>query len=422
MEEQLYKNELQQLKDFAEKEQYVPLSKILEVFPNSSDEFLDDVVKYLENEGIEITREIEQSDDDELLMENVNDDLDGLAEEIEIDEDLEELTSVAESEIRVSDFDTFSPSTHQTDDLVKLYLSEIGQIDLLTISQETEYARTVQEGLAAKEKIENSQKLGKEIPDEELKQLKFLQEKGDEARDILIESNLRLVVYIARKYMGRGLPLIDLIQEGNAGLAKAVYKFDPTRGWKFSTYSTWWIRQSITRAIADQGRTIRIPVHMVETINRLMRYTRKLTQEKLREPTPEELAAEMKCSVEKVLMIQKIAQEPASLDATVGDEEDTNLGDFIADTSTQNPLEYTENQIYREEIDSVLQTLTPREEKVIRLRFGLDDNHARTLEEVGEEFGVTRERIRQIQGKAIRRLRNPARLNRLRQARVSSDD
>lgn len=422
MEEQLYKNELQQLKDFAEKEQYVPLSKILEVFPNSSDEFLDDVVKYLENEGIEITREIEQSDDDELLMENVNDDLDGLAEEIEIDEDLEELTSVAESEIRVSDFDTFSPSTHQTDDLVKLYLSEIGQIDLLTISQETEYARTVQEGLAAKEKIENSLKLGKEIPAEELEQLKFLQEKGDEARDILIESNLRLVVYIARKYMGRGLPLIDLIQEGNAGLAKAVYKFDPTRGWKFSTYSTWWIRQSITRAIADQGRTIRIPVHMVETINRLMRYTRKLTQEKLREPTPEELAAEMKCSVEKVLMIQKIAQEPASLDATVGDEEDTNLGDFIADTSTQNPLEYTENQIYREEIDSVLQTLTPREEKVIRLRFGLDDNHARTLEEVGEEFGVTRERIRQIQGKAIRRLRNPARLNRLRQARVSSDD
>ena len=421
MEEQLYKNELQQLKDFAEKEQYVPLTKILEVFPNSSDEFLDDVVKYLENEGIEITREIEQTDDDELLMENVNEDLDGFAEEIEIDEDLEELTSVAESEIRISDFDSFSTSAHQTDDLVKLYLSEIGQIDLLTITQESEYARTVQEGLAAKEKIENSQKLGKEISPEELKQLNFLIEKGDEARDILIESNLRLVVYIARKYMGRGLPLIDLIQEGNAGLAKAVYKFDPTRGWKFSTYSTWWIRQSITRAIADQGRTIRIPVHMVETINRLMRYTRKLTQEKSREPTPEELAAEMKCSVEKVLMIQKIAQEPASLDATVGDEEDTNLGDFVPDTTMKNPLEYTENQIYREEIESVLQTLTPREEKVIRLRFGLDDNHARTLEEVGEEFGVTRERIRQIQGKAIRRLRNPVRLNRLRQARVQSD-
>lgn len=421
MEEQLYKNELQQLKDFAEKEQYVPLSKILEVFPNSTDEFLDDVVKYLENEGIEITREIEQTEDDELLMENVNEDLDGFAEEIEIDEDLEELTSVAESEIRISDFDSFTPSSHQTDDLVKLYLSEIGQIDLLTITQEAEYARIVQEGLAAKEKIENYQKLDKAISDEEMQHLKFLMEKGDEARDILIESNLRLVVYIARKYMGRGLPLIDLIQEGNGGLSKAVYKFDPTRGWKFSTYATWWIRQSITRAIADQGRTIRIPVHMVETINRLMRYTRKLTQEKSREPTPEELASEMKCSVEKVLMIQKIAQEPASLDATVGDEEDTTLGDFFPDTSIMNPLEYTENQIYREEIEAVLQTLTPREEKVIRLRFGLDDNHARTLEEVGEEFGVTRERIRQIQGKAIRRLRNPVRLNRLRQARVQSD-
>ena len=423
MEEQLYQNELEKLKEYAAKEQYIPLSVILETFPNSTDEFLDDVVKYLENEGIEITKDKidDTENEEELLLENEEDEFDDLTEELEIDEDLEELTSVAESEIKVSDFDTFSQSSHQTDDLVKLYLSDIGQIDLLTIQQETEYARTVQNGLAAKEKIDFCKKLGKEISKEEMAELENYIRQGDEARDILVESNLRLVVSIAKKYMGRGLPLLDLVQEGSNGLMKAVYKFDPTKGFKFSTYSTWWIRQSITRAIADQGRTIRIPVHMVETINRLMRFTRKLTQEMGREPTPEEIAAEMKCSVDKVLMIQKISQEPSSLDATVGDEDDTNLGDFIPDTSMQNPLEYTENQIYREEIESVLQTLTPREERVIRLRFGLDDNHPRTLEEVGKEFGVTRERIRQIEGKAIRRLRQPARLNRLRQARVMKD-
>lgn len=417
--EELYKSELQILKDFAQKEQYVPLSKILQVFQNPTEELLDDVIKYLENEGIEITRESEEvPDENELLIEKVDDDFEAFVDEVEIDEEIEELASVVESEIKVADFEDFVSSSHQADDPVKMYLREIGQVELLTITQESEFARTVQEGIASREKIEVYKKLNKQISPEEMAILNEKIEYGDQARDILIESNLRLVVSIAKRYLGRGLPLLDLIQEGNMGLIKAVYKFDPTKGFKFSTYATWWIRQSITRAIADQGRTIRIPVHMVETINKLMRITRKLTQEKRREPTPEEIAAEMKISVEKVQQIQKIAQEPISFDATVGEEEDTNLGDFIADTEIQNPLEFTQDKIFREEIEAVLQTLTPREEKVIRLRYGLDDNRARTLEEVGKAFGVTRERIRQIEAKAIRRLRHPTRLKRLQQHRT----
>ena len=420
MEEELYLEKLQQLKEYAAKEQYIPLTVILEAFPNSTDEFLDDVIKYLENEGIEITKDeiIEDDAVDDIFLEGGDKDFDDFTEDFEFDEDLEELTAVMESEIKVSDFDSFSTISRQTDDLVKLYLAEIGQFDLLTITQETEYARTVQEGLAAKEKIATFQKLGREIEPNERKKLENLMEKGDEACDILVKSNLRLVVSWAKKYIGRGLPLLDLIQEGNNGLLKSVYKFDSTKGCKFATYASWWIRQSINRAIADQGRTIRIPVHMFETINRLMRLTRILTQEKGHEPTPEELAAEMKCSVDKVLLMQKAAQEPASLDANVGDEDDTSLGDFIADTSIQTPFQFTENQRFLEELNSVLESLTPREERVIRLRFGLDDNRPRTLEEVGKEFGVTRERIRQIETKAIRRLRQPNRLNRLKQSRI----
>ncbi|MFA7130628.1 MAG: RNA polymerase sigma factor RpoD [Bacilli bacterium] len=415
--EELYKPELELLLEYAQEKGYVPLSKINEVFNNPSEELLDDVVKYLENANIEVTRDSEDvPNEEELLIEKVDDEFEAFIES-EIDDEFEDLTSAVENEIKVADFDEIVSLSYNADDPVKMYLRDIGQIELLSVIQEIELARTVQEGVASQQKLESFQKAGKTLSPEELRDLNNKVEKGIHARDILIESNLRLVVSIAKRYLNRGLPFLDLIQEGNMGLIKAVYKFDPTKGFKFSTYATWWIRQSITRAIADQGRTIRIPVHMVETINKLMRITRKLTQEKRREPTPEEIAAEMKISVEKVQQIQKIAQEPISIDSTVGEEEDSSLADFISDQNTKNPLEFTEERAFREEIEAVLQTLTPREEKVIRLRYGLDDNRSRTLEEVGREFGVTRERIRQIEAKAIRRLRHPTRLKRLLQHR-----
>lgn len=415
--EELYKTELETLLEYAQEKGYVPLSKINEVFNNPSEELLDDVVKYLENANIEVTRDSEDvPNEEELLIEKVDDEFEAFIEG-EVDEEFEDLATAVENEIKVADFDDIVSLSYNADDPVKMYLRDIGQIELLSITQEIELARTVQEGVASQQKLESFQKAGKTLSSEEMRDLNNKVEKGILARDMLIESNLRLVVSIAKRYLNRGLPFLDLIQEGNMGLIKAVYKFDPTKGFKFSTYATWWIRQSITRAIADQGRTIRIPVHMVETINKLMRITRKLTQEKRREPTPEEIAAEMKISVEKVQQIQKIAQEPISIDSTVGEEEDSSLADFISDQNTQNPLEFTEDRAFREEIEAVLQTLTPREEKVIRLRYGLDDNRARTLEEVGREFGVTRERIRQIEAKAIRRLRHPTRLKRLLQHR-----
>ena len=280
------------------------------------------------------------------------------------------------------DSDFVADGAVTVDDPVKVYLKEIGRVPLLSSEEEIDLAIRIANG-------------------------------DVQAKQRLSEANLRLVVSIAKRYLGRGMQFLDLIQEGNLGLIKAVDKFDYTKGFKFSTYATWWIRQAITRAIADQARTIRIPVHMVETINKLVRTTRRLTQEKRREPTAEEIAAEMKISVEKVQQIQRIAQEPMSFDATVGEDDDSSLGDFIDDKETLNPLEYTQNMIYREEIEKVLQTLTPREEKVIRLRYGLDDNRPRTLEEVGKEFNVTRERIRQIEAKALRKLRHPSRSRKL---------
>ena len=420
IDEILYKEQIDAIKEYVKKNQYISLAKISEIFDNNiSDELLDDIVEYLDNEGVEITKDSEEvPSEEELLTEIADDDFEAFVEDLETDDELGELASAVDSEIKVSDFEDIVSVSYSADDPVKMYLRDIGQIDLLTITQESEYARMYQESLMCQDKIDTYKRQGKQLSEDELKELTEKIELGEEARKILIESNLRLVVSIAKRYLGRGLPFLDLIQEGNMGLMKAVNKFDPTKGFKFSTYATWWIRQAITRAIADNARTIRIPVHMVETINKLVRTTRRLTQEKRREPTAEEIAAEMKISVEKVQQIQRIAQEPMSFDATVGEDDDSSLGDFIDDKETLNPLEYTQNMIYREEIEKVLQTLTPREEKVIRLRYGLDDNRPRTLEEVGKEFGVTRERIRQIEAKAIRRLRHPSRLKRIEQHRV----
>ena len=268
-------------------------------------------------------------------------------------------------------------------DPVRMYLKEIGQIKLLTMEQELELADRIAEG-------------------------------DQEAKNILAEANLRLVVSIAKRYVGRGMLFLDLIQEGNIGLMKAVEKFDVSKGYKFSTYATWWIRQAITRAIADQARTIRVPVHMVETINKLARIQRQLTIELNREPSEEELAQKMGTSVEKIREIYKISQEPVSLETPIGEEDDSHLGDFIKDESNMSPEEYATNEMLKDEISDVLLTLTEREEKVIRLRFGLEDGKSRTLEEVGQLFGVTRERIRQIEAKALRKLRHPSRSRKLR--------
>ncbi|MBR4262225.1 MAG: RNA polymerase sigma factor RpoD [Bacilli bacterium] len=267
-------------------------------------------------------------------------------------------------------------------DPVRMYLKEIGRINLLTTDEEFEYAKLAVEG-------------------------------DENAKKILAESNLRLVVSIAKRYVGRGMLFLDLIQEGNIGLMKAVDKFDPTKGYKFSTYATWWIRQAITRAIADQARTIRVPVHMVETINKLARVQRQLTQELNREPTEEELAKKLGITVDKVREVYKISQDPVSLDTPIGEEDDSHLGDFIKDERTMSPEEYATVEMLKEELASVLSTLTDREEKVLRLRFGLDDGQCRTLEEVGQIFGVTRERIRQIEAKALRKLRHPSRSKKL---------
>ena len=327
---------------------------------------LDTVIHYLEDHEIDVLRissEIENAEEDILLLDD----------EPQIDQ---------EEEVDMENIDLSVPEGVSIEDPVRMYLKEIGKVPLLTAEEEIDLARRMEEG-------------------------------DEEARKRLAEANLRLVVSIAKRYVGRGMLFLDLIQEGNLGLIKAVEKFDYRKGYKFSTYATWWIRQAITRAIADQARTIRIPVHMVETINKLIRVSRQLLQELGREPTPEEIAEEMNMSVERVREILKISQEPVSLETPIGEEEDSHLGDFIQDDNVPVPADAAAFTMLKEQLEEVLGTLTEREQKVLRLRFGLDDGRARTLEEVGKEFNVTRERIRQIEAKALRKLRHPSRSRKL---------
>jgi len=297
-----------------------------------------------------------------------------------------------------------------TSDPVRMYLKEIGRVPLLTAEEEVDLARRVEAGLFASEKLCTSHRLDPALR----RDLALIERDGQFAKKRLIEANLRLVVSIAKRYVGRGMLFLDLIQEGNLGLIRAVEKFDYTKGYKFSTYATWWIRQAITRAIADQARTIRIPVHMVETINKLVRIQRQLLMDLGREPTPEEIGKEMELPPERVLEIQKLSQEPVSLETPIGEEDDSNLGDFIEDSDAVVPIDAASFILLQEQLDSILHTLSEREKKVIQLRFGLTDGHPRTLEEVGKEFGVTRERIRQIESKTLSKLRHPSRSQKLR--------
>lgn len=338
---------------------------------NPEELHLPEIYEEVWEKGIEILTEDDVNLGPDLLPDDIDvaDEKEALAEEgLDFDTDL--------------DPDQAASKNLSVDDPVRMYLKEIGKVPLLTADEEIELAKRMEEG-------------------------------DEEAKKRLCEANLRLVVSIAKRYVGRGMLLLDLIQEGNLGLIKAVDKFDYTKGYKFSTYATWWIRQAITRSIADQARTIRIPVHMVETINKLIRVSRQLLQELGREPSPEEIAQEMGISVDKVREIQKVAQEPVSLETPIGEEEDSHLGDFIPDEDVPQPVEAAAFSLLKEQLNEVLDTLTDREQKVLKLRFGLDDGRARTLEEVGKEFDVTRERIRQIEAKALRKLRHPSRSKKL---------
>lgn len=315
-----------------------------------------------------------------------------------------------EEDISVEKIDLSVPEGTNIEDPVRMYLKEIGKVPLLNAEEEIEFAKQMEAGELARTQLEED---GNELDDDAKAELEKIIRIGDHAKKKLAEANLRLVVSIAKRYVGRGMLFLDLIQEGNLGLIKAVEKFDYSKGYKFSTYATWWIRQAITRAIADQARTIRIPVHMVETINKLIRVSRQLLQELGREPSPEEIAEQMDIPVERVREILKISQEPVSLETPIGEEEDSHLGDFIQDDNVPVPADAAAFTLLKEQLFEVLDTLTEREQKVLRLRFGLDDGRARTLEEVGKVFDVTRERIRQIEAKALRKLRHPSRSRKL---------
>ena len=354
------------------------------------------VIDYLEQNGIDVLKISNDDDvDDDIILDD-------------------------EDEVEVEKIDLSVPEGVSVEDPVRMYLKEIGKVPLLSADEEIELAQNMEDGAVATEKInvlkgrlDGASEEEKAEIKAEIKTLQRDVDKGADAKKRLAEANLRLVVSIAKRYVGRGMLFLDLIQEGNLGLIKAVEKFDYKKGYKFSTYATWWIRQAITRAIADQARTIRIPVHMVETINKLIRVSRQLLQELGREPSPEEIAKEMNMPVERVREILKISQEPVSLETPIGEEEDSHLGDFIKDDNVPVPADAAAFTLLKEQLEEVLGTLTEREQKVLTLRFGLEDGRARTLEEVGKEFNVTRERIRQIEAKALRKLRHPSRSRKL---------
>ena len=372
MEKENFLGKLRKLVELAKsKQNALDVTEINNFFmgDNLQTEQMEQIYNYLEQNNIDVIPEVI---DDSILKENdsmLDDDVD------------DEFLKNEEEDIDLDAIDLLEGIG--TEDPVRMYLKEIGKVSLLTADEEIELAKRMEQG-------------------------------DEEAKKRLAEANLRLVVSIAKRYVGRGMLFLDLIQEGNLGLIKAVEKFDYRKGYKFSTYATWWIRQAITRAIADQARTIRIPVHMVETINKLIRVSRQLLQELGREPTPEEIAEEMKMPVDRVREILKISQEPVSLETPIGEEEDSHLGDFIQDDNVPVPADAAAFTLLKEQLIEVLGTLTEREQKVLRLRFGLDDGRARTLEEVGKEFNVTRERIRQIEAKALRKLRHPSRSRKLR--------
>ncbi len=347
-------------------------------------------------------------DDTESLLENIPE------EELKatVDVQLPKLTS-SRSKAKARRRNAEANVTMLTGDPVRMYLKEIGKVPLLTAAEEIDLAMKIEAGVAATEELERAEEEGIELSRRDKRRMTRVEQVGLDAKQALIEANLRLVVSIAKRYVGRGMLFLDLIQEGNLGLIRAVEKFDYTKGFKFSTYATWWIRQAITRAIADQARTIRIPVHMVETINKLIRIQRQLLQKLGREPTPEEIGAEMELTAERVREIQKISQEPVSLETPIGEEEDSQLGDFIEDEAAVVPPDAASFSMLQEQLGKVLDGLAERERKVISLRFGLEDGHPRTLEEVGREFGVTRERIRQIESKTLAKLRHPSRSSKL---------
>lgn len=426
---------IEKLRDLGSKAGSVTEDEIQIVLKNVdvTDAQLSSIYQFLRDRGVEIVSATEDDDselivdDDDRDVSHDDDDLDG--DESDEDHDLKmarqadaEMASTKSKKKARTVRTTRSRSRARgidastvmlTGDPVRMYLKEIGKVDLLTAAEEVDLAMKIEAGLDAADKLEKQEAGEIELTRAEMRRLMRVEQVGLDAKQALISANLRLVVSIAKRYVGRGMLFLDLIQEGNLGLIRAVEKFDYEKGFKFSTYATWWIRQAITRAIADQARTIRIPVHMVETINKLVRVQRQLLQDLGRDPTPEEIGAEMDMSADRVREIQKISQEPVSLETPIGEEEDSQLGDFIEDAQAVVPADAASFSMLQEQLTQVLDGLAERERKVIELRFGLEDGHPRTLEEVGREFGVTRERIRQIESKTLAKLRHPSRSSKL---------